>query len=112
MCTESNRSIPTSLVLAKMAGDLTQITVATSADADPQLIIFTSSEAMTRKAVEALRRAYPAQLIQESIKPGRPSVLHAIQDMSLLKAASGGGTETTHVWSRDTLTQKGKRGHS
>ena len=52
----------------------------------PQLIIFTSSEAMTREAVEALRRAYPTQLIQESTKPGGPSVLHAIQDISQLNA--------------------------
>ena len=90
MKTESNTSIPTSVVLGKMAGDLTQITVADSADADPQLIIFTSSEAMTREAVESLRRAYPTQLIHESTKPGGPSVIHAIQDISQLNAASRG----------------------
>jgi hypothetical protein len=64
-----------------MAGDLIEISVGNE-NASPKLVVYTTSEPMTREAVEALRRSYPTELIQVSpAKTGGPSVLHVVQDI-------------------------------
>ncbi len=53
---EEDSFIPTSVVLARTAGELVEISMGDE-NASPKLVIYTTGEPMTGKAVEALRRS-------------------------------------------------------